>query len=242
MSRCELSKLLSLALLPILGLTACQGGGPVAATVNVAAAAAEDRALQADTEREMQLESQYADANGMIDESRVADSRLFGQPPKGDLENFGEVLPGHIYRGARPSEKGVQMLRDKGVKLIISLENRKQVVATEKAWAEKYGMRFISIPLGIIKPPSVETVQGFLKLVTDSANQPVYFHCMQGRDRTGTMGLAYRVSVDHWKFDQAYTEMKQYGFHRYLLGLNAFVRWYADHYGSEALAALTPAR
>jgi len=230
--------MLSLALLPLLGLTACQGAGPVGAPapVNLTAAAAEDRALQQDTEREIQLESQYADASGMIDEIRVPDRRMFGQPPEGDLENFGEVAPGHVFRGARPSEKGVTMLRDKGVKLIISLENRKGVVATEKAWADKAGIRFVSMPMGIVKPPSVETVDGFLKLVTDPANQPVYFHCMQGRDRTGTMALAYRVSVDHWKFDPAYAEMKKYGFHRYLLGLNAFVRWYADHYGSEAPA------
>lgn len=228
--------LLSLATLV---LSACQAPltSPPPAVVAAQSGSA-DAALQRETEREMQLETLYADANGLIDERLVSDRGLFGQPPTGDLENFGEVLPGQIYRGARPSQAGVGMLRDKGVKLIVSLENRMQVVAQEKAWAEQHGIRFVSMPMGIVQPPSVAKVDAFLALVTNPANQPVYFHCMQGRDRTGTMGLAYRVRIDRWNFERAYTEMKAYGFHRYLLGLNAFVRWYADHYGPEALPAL----
>ena len=49
---------------------------------------------------------------------------------------------------------------------------------------------------------------------------------MQGRDRTGTGAFCYRVSHDHWTFDQAYAEMKAYHFHTYLLGLQAFIRGY----------------
>lgn len=236
----KLSSLISLTF--VISLSACQATLPLSTpSTSVTAAAASDLALKLDTEREMLLESVYADAQGMIDENKVTQREGLGQPPKEDLGNFGEVLPGKIFRGARPSEKGVQMLKDKGVRLIISLENRKQVVATEKAWAEKQGIRFISMPMGIIKPPAIATVNQFLKLVDDPANQPVYFHCMQGRDRTGTMAFTHRISVEHWKYDQAYTEMKNYGFHRYLLGLNAFVKWYAYEYQPQTSQSNLPA-
>ena len=68
------------------------------------------------------------------------------------------------------------------------------------------------------------------KRIADPAARPLYFHCMQGRDRTGTAAFTYRVRHDGWNFDQAYTEMKGFHFHTYLLGLQAFIRLYAKHH------------
>ncbi|MNK74741.1 Tyrosine phosphatase family protein [compost metagenome] len=151
------------------------------------------------------------------------------KPPKGDLGNLGQ-LNERLYRGARPTDAGMKKLADMGVKTIVTLENDKKVVAQEKALAEKYGMRFHSIPMSIIVPPTEAKVDQFLAIAQDPAQLPVYFHCMQGRDRTGTMALAYRVKVQNWDYEQAYGEMKSYGFHTYLLGLKIFVKNYAKKY------------
>lgn len=151
------------------------------------------------------------------------------RPPKDDLGNFGKVTE-RVFRGARPTEAGMKKLADMGVRTIISLENDKKVVLREKAWAEKYGMRFHSIPMSIILPPKEAKVEQFLAIAQDQAQLPMYFHCMQGRDRTGTMALAYRVKVQNWDYEQAYGEMKSYGFHTYLLGLKLFVYNYAKKY------------
>ena len=167
-----------------------------------------------------------------------ADS-LWPSPPPDDLGNVGEVDT-HLLRGARPTAKGVQMLKERGVGLVISLENDKKVVAAEKAMVEGAGMSFVSLPMGLFLPPGEAKVDRFLGLVRHSEKGKIYFHCMQGRDRTGTMALAYRVRIQGWAFDQAYAEMKQFGFHTYLLGLNGFVRWYGhkyDHSGQPILAA-----
>ncbi len=151
------------------------------------------------------------------------------KPPKDDLGNLGK-LNDKLMRGARPTEAGMKKLADMGIKTIVSLENDKKVVAQEKAWAEKYGIRFHSIPMSIIVPPKEAKIDQFLAIAQDPAQLPVYFHCMQGRDRTGTMALAYRVKVQNWDYEQAYGEMKSYGFHTYLLGLKVFVKNYAKKY------------
>lgn len=158
------------------------------------------------------------------------------RPPKDDLGNFGKVTE-KLFRGARPTEAGMKKLADMGVRTIVTLENDKKVVAQEQLWAEKYGIQFHSIPMSIILPPKEAKIDQFLAIAQDPALQPVYFHCMQGRDRTGTMALAYRVKVQNWDYEQAYGEMKFYGFHTYLLGLKLFVKNYAKkHYRPMSLA------
>lgn len=162
---------------------------------------------------------------------------LFPKPPKDDLGNLGKVTE-QLFRGARPTEAGMKKLVDMGVRTIVTLENDKKVVAQEKAWAEKYGLRFHAIPMSVIIPPKEAKVDQFLAIAQDPAQQPVYFHCMQGRDRTGTMALAYRVKIQNWDGKKAYEEMKSYGFHTYLLGLKLFVHNYARKYHKPAEAAL----
>lgn len=146
-------------------------------------------------------------------------------PPPGDLGNFAVVSQG-IYRGARPTARGQCMLKGLGVKTVISLENLEDVVAWEKRNSETLGLQFINMPMSVFIPPTPEQVKTFMALVRDPARQPVYFHCMQGSDRTGTMALIYRITVDGWDFDRAYAEMQQHGFHEYLLGLQSFIRSY----------------
>jgi protein tyrosine phosphatase (PTP) superfamily phosphohydrolase (DUF442 family) len=148
-------------------------------------------------------------------------------PPDEDLGNFGEVED-TLWRGARPTDKGLEQLAAKGVKTIVNLENDKKAVEHEGAWATAHGIRFVSIPLSVILPPKGEKIDQWLALANDPAARPLYFHCMQGRDRTGTAAFTYRVSHDHWKFDQAYSEMKSFHFHTYLLGLQGYIRHFAS--------------
>jgi tyrosine-protein phosphatase SIW14 len=61
-------------------------------------------------------------------------------------------------------------------------------------------------------PPPVEHVAEFMTLVSDPARQPVYVHCTGGNHRTGAMTAVYRMEMDGWTADQAYQEMKRYGF------------------------------
>jgi tyrosine-protein phosphatase SIW14 len=62
------------------------------------------------------------------------------------------------------------------------------------------------------RPPTAQQLASFFTLVNDPAAQPVYVHCKGGRHRTGVMTAAYRMSFDGWKADQAFAEMKHFGF------------------------------
>lgn len=151
---------------------------------------------------------------------------LWPKPPAEDLGNFGKV-DSTLWRGARPTIKGLEKLKAMGVRTLVNFENDRKVVEQEQAWAKANGVAFVSIPLSVITPPKVATIDRFLALANDPASRPLYFHCMQGRDRTGTAAFCYRVSHDGWSYDKAYAEMKAYKFHTFLVGLQGFLLWYA---------------
>lgn len=130
-------------------------------------------------------------------------------------ENFKKVNE-DLYRGGIPSDEDLQTLVKMGVKTNIDLMGaippEKAPVAHEKEAATKAGLKFVSIPLPMDRAVPQDMVEQFLQLVQDPANQPVYVHCRHGRDRTGTMVSAYRITFDGITGEQALEEMKSFGF------------------------------
>ncbi|HLF95314.1 MAG TPA: tyrosine-protein phosphatase [Planctomycetota bacterium] len=141
------------------------------------------------------------------------------------LENFAQVREG-LYRGAQPSEEGFRRLKAMGVKTVIGLREyhptRKQVEAA--------GLVSVELPIRAnaydSEPPTEEQIRRFFKVVLDPAQGPVYFHCLHGKDRTGTMGALYRIEVDGWANEEAIEEMRSFGYHTYYKDLIKFVRAY----------------
>lgn len=219
---------LSLAL-----LAGCAGKAPVVPQVAVPAYATEsavrDASSALDASEPIPTATELAALAIASPDKLVADAPPepgWPNPPAGDLANFGQVED-TLFRGARPTDKGLERLQAMGVKTIVNFENDQAAVAHEQAWCQAHGLRFESIALSVITPPKQEKVDQWLKLAEDASLRPLYFHCMQGRDRTGTAGLTYRIHHDRWAFDAAYAEMRQYHFHTYLLGLQYYIRHYA---------------
>lgn len=125
------------------------------------------------------------------------------------IDNFGQVNANY-YRGAQPKGRDFADLKALGVKLVIDLAQEGD--RNEAANVEAAGMKFVRIPMTTDSGASQAAVDQFLKLVNDSANQPVYVHCMGGRHRTGEMTAVYRMTHDGWTADQAFSEMKNYKF------------------------------
>ncbi len=146
-------------------------------------------------------------------------------PGPGGIENFAKVAEG-LYRGAQPSEEGLRGLRDLGVRTVVNLREHH----SEKEEAEALGLSAVEIPIraGIFgsKPPSEEDLRRFFEVVLDRNRRPVYVHCAQGKDRTGTMCALYRIEVDGWTPDEAIAEMQDFGYHDVYKDLVAFVRGY----------------
>jgi protein tyrosine/serine phosphatase len=127
------------------------------------------------------------------------------------IANFG-CINEKFYRGAQPRPGDYKDLAALGVKTIIDLQQDGE--RDEQQMAEAAGMKFYRIGLSDKSWPSPEKAAQFIKIVNDPENQPVFIHCHGGRHRAGIMTAIYRMTHDGWDADQAYGEMKQYGFER----------------------------
>jgi hypothetical protein len=117
-------------------------------------------------------------------------------------------------------------LRDAGIRTLVSFRTSKPM----RAEAEALGMGVVEIPIEAhldSDPPTDAQVELFFETVLDPAKRPVYFHCLHGRDRTGTMAALYRIEVEGWKPERAVEEMKRLGFRTWYADLERFVLGYA---------------
>lgn len=127
-----------------------------------------------------------------------------------------------LQRGGQPSDNGLAQLKREGIKTIIDLRLHGAAQHHEEESAQKLGLNYVSLPMGYRAPP-VATLVRFLEVVSDPANQPVFVHCRQGADRTGTLVAIYRMLVDGWSFEDTYQEMRQFHFKPWLISLKRSV-------------------
>jgi protein tyrosine/serine phosphatase len=71
-----------------------------------------------------------------------------------------------------------------------------------------------------------EKVEKVVALMADPANQPVFVHCRQGRDRTGIVVAAYRMKEQRWPLAHAEAEMQDFGFNDVWVGFARFINAY----------------
>src|SRR6266849_6299273 len=154
------------------------------------------------------------------------------------IRNFGK-MDDRFYRGAQPDESDYKDLKALGVKTVIDLQDHP--TSYEKRDVEALGMRYVNLPMSDSSYPKDESINAFLKLVNDPATGVFFAHCAGGRHRTGVVGAVYRFNVNHWTYDKAYAEMKDYDFYtRFGHGdLKTFVEDYAQKMQSNSAAAAT---
>jgi len=128
--------------------------------------------------------------------------------------NFDQVKPG-IWRGGKPTPVDIEKLKRLEVKTIIdfTMANR----TGERKKTKELGIKYINIPWDTDTWLTWfydynRVTKKFLSIVEDPANLPVYVHCLNGRDRTGTMVAVYRIKNEGWSSEKAVAEMKHYGF------------------------------
>ena len=124
-----------------------------------------------------------------------------------NLPNFHQIGP-VFYRGAQPTELGIQSLARQGVKAIINLRAADEKSTNEEHWARSAGLRYFNVPLKGHSRPTDGQVQEILSLIAAATNQPVFLHCKLGKDRTGTIVACYRIAHDQWTGDKALAEAK----------------------------------
>ena len=137
-----------------------------------------------------------------------------------DLPKFAQVSE-ILYRGGQPTKAGLEELKNRGIKTVVSLRHNKNQTLTESNEAKELGLNFKSLPMDGLHKPTPAQVKLFFKTVQDTENQPVFVHCEWGMDRTGVMVALYREEYDHWGAKKAYDEMVKMGFEKKYI-------WFAD--------------
>src|SRR5947208_2762241 len=157
------------------------------------------------------------------------------------IRNFGK-MDNRFFRGAQPDESDYKDLKALGVKTVIDLQDHP--TNYEKRDVEALGMRYVNIPMSDSSYPKEESINAFLKLVNNPSTGVFFAHCAGGRHRTGVVGAVYRFNVNHWNYDQAYAEMKDYDFYtRFGHGdLQKYVQDYAQKMQNNAAAAASTSK
>jgi len=126
-----------------------------------------------------------------------------------------------VYRGAQPTEEGLQTLARMGVRTVINLRQSD----SDADLLDGLKLAYERIPISAVNICD-DNVARFLRIATDPSRAPVFVHCHRGADRTGAMCAMYRVVVEGWSKDDAIAEMTGGGmeFHSLYGNLINYVR------------------
>ena len=97
-----------------------------------------------------------------------------------------------------------------GVLTVVDLR-AEHIGRQEGELVESLGMKWIHLPILPGGRPSDKQVFGFLQLVQDPDDQPVFVHCQRGRHRTGILVAIYRIVVQGWPPERSYADARSLG-------------------------------
>ncbi len=119
--------------------------------------------------------------------------------------NFGVVIPGRLFRSARPDPRFLAWLeREHGVERIVSLVGQSEVHTAARA----LGLRVSSFAWRVEALPPEAELRAALDLL--SGGERILLHCASGADRTGYTVAAHRVLREGWSPERALAEMRGY--------------------------------
>jgi tyrosine-protein phosphatase SIW14 len=146
-----------------------------------------------------------------------------------ELPNFHQVNQG-LYRGAQPREGGFRQLATRGIKTILNLRTADERERAEAVEARAAGLGYFNIAMEGLDRPTHEQIESALKIINDTANQPVFVHCKRGADRTGMVIAIYRITRDGWSTEEALREAKRYGLSFFQFRMKDYIKDYGrDH-------------
>lgn len=127
------------------------------------------------------------------------------------ITNFSKVGTTIACAGATTPE-AIAEVRKLGYAAIVNLRQASEAganIEAATAAAKAAGIKYVHLPFNAASPdPAI--VEGFLKAVTDPANQPVFVHCASA-NRAAALWMIKRLNVDGWTPDRAGEEAAALG-------------------------------
>lgn len=112
--------------------------------------------------------------------------------------NFHTVVPGELYRSARPSPAQIERLHSQyGMRTILNLQGAHPDAdwyVEEKAKAEALGIDFLVHQMSAHREVTVGEADQILKILR-AAKKPILVHCRNGADRSGLVSALYVAGV-----------------------------------------------
>jgi protein-tyrosine phosphatase len=133
--------------------------------------------------------------------------------PGTSIVHFVKIDDG-TYGGSKPkSDADFAFLQATGVRYILEVHFLPFLNGPEKRKAKRHGIQLVSVPMNASPvPPREKHVNQALRIMQGKDYQPVYLHCVLGRDRTGLLSGLYRMYFDGLTQEKALKEMKASGF------------------------------
>ena len=143
----------------------------------------------------------------------VAQTNGQNYPAGVKLAHFAE-LDRNVYIGSKPhSDADFAFLQSKNIHTILNARFWPFFSWRERRKARRYGMTLISRTMNASPiPPSEKHVDEILLTLRKKQMQPMYLHCVLGRDRISLIAGLYRIYFLGIPKKQAYAEMKRSGF------------------------------
>jgi uncharacterized protein (TIGR01244 family) len=102
-----------------------------------------------------------------------------------------------VCTAGQPTAKHLKELKAQGVRAVFNIRRPSEHDATsEAALVQKLGMKYFNIPIDSSDIRDAD-VEGFLRIVADPANRPIFVHCGSA-NRVGAFWMIKRATVDGW--------------------------------------------
>ena len=138
------------------------------------------------------------------------------------LPNFMKVNE-HVFRGAQPSDAGLQELAKMGIKTILDLRESGDRSVAEERVVKAAGMTYVSVPMAGMSAPTSAQMLKVLALLNDETAGPVFVHCRRGADRTGAVIAAYHIDHHNWDNARALKDANAHSMSMFQLPRKAYI-------------------